>query len=212
MAISKIRLSTIPSSNENPDNIQTLSFDSVMNLDPTFTQKTTQYTTSDGMAISNNTTKSNNTITLTGYISNQPLTAYDNNIVGYSNLNDRPQKGYDVLKGWWNDVKELTVTTEYDVQSPMVITSLKPVQEGNDSLKFSITFEAMRTATYSRVILLENVSEDLETTGKAVTGGRGIKKDVTGQPQWAELERQFQASKQFKGNPNVQPSFSNMFK
>ena len=187
MAISKIRLTTVATSNENPDDIQTLTFDCVHNLNPEFTQRMTQYNTGDGDSMANNVSKNNTTITLTGTISTQPLITYDNNAADYTKLSGRPKKGYDVLRKWFTDITELALYSEYDNYTKLAITSLKPIQKGTDSLTFSIKLEQSEQFFNSRNKLLKDASEELTVTGKPATSNRGTKKDVSDQPQWQAL-------------------------
>ena len=188
MATSKIYITTVPLSSDGGSTPPSVVFDAVLELSPSFSKKVTGYTLSDGSAISNHQTKSNPEFSLTGVVTTQPLTSYDNNLVGYETLSERPQKAYDQLMQWYKDDTEIVLAYEYDVRSPLAITNLSPVNNGTDSLTFNITFEEVRRATYSRVVLLQNVSSTLEESGKPPTGGRGTKEDKSDSRTWKVLE------------------------
>jgi len=188
MATSKIYITTVPLASDGGATPPSVVFDAVLELSPSFSKKLTAYTLSDGSAISNHQTKDNPQFTMTGVITTQPLVSYDNNLIGYETLAERPQKAYDQLLQWYNKDTELVLVYEYDVRSPLAITNLTPVNSGTDSLTFNITFEEVRRATYSRVVLLQNVSNTLEETGKPATGGRGTKKDESESRTWKILE------------------------
>lgn len=203
MATSKIYITTVPLSSEGGATPPSVVFDAVLELSPSFSKKVTGYTLSDGSAISNHQTKNNPEFSLTGVVTTQPLTSYDNNLVGYETLPDRPQKAYDQLLQWYNDDTEIVLAYEYDVRSPLAITNLSPVSSGTDSLTFNITFEEVRRATYSRVVLLQNVSNTLEDSGKPATGGRGTKKDESDSRTWKVFEtfsESFDAVSDLSGN------------
>lgn len=166
-----------------------VAFDAVLSLTPTYTKRVTSYATSSNESISNNTTKSNPTFQMTAVVSTQPLQNYDNNLIGYDSLSDRPQKAYDQLLQWWKDDTDITLVFEQDIRSPLVITNLSPANtSGTDSLTFSISFEEVRRVTYSRVTLIQNTSSPLAESGKPNESGRDSTKDVSDKRQWKFLE------------------------
>lgn len=159
MAVPTIYVTTTASAEEGgvPPSV---AFDAVLSFNPSFSQAVTKFTLSDGSFISNHTTRNNDVLQVTGVITTQPLRNYDGNLVGYDTLEERPQLGYNQLKQWFDERIEVYVAGEYDIFPNLIITSLQPVQEGTDSLTFNVTFEAVRRATYQRVIIVQNLSTD----------------------------------------------------
>lgn len=178
MARSRFYITTVASSGEGgtPPNI---SFDSVTEFTPNFSSKISSYPISDLSQISNHTSKNNPTFQFQGWVSTQPLTSYDNNLVGYSNLSGRPQIAYNVLKAWHDSKTELFIYSEYDNYSPLIITSLTPVSEATDSLKVTMTMEMVRRVGYQRVILVQNMTDNLKKDGSptASAGNTGKNKE-----------------------------------
>lgn len=159
-----------------------LTFDAITTFSPTFNNDITSYPVSNKTVISNHRVRRNPTFTVEGWISTQPISTYDNNLVGYTQKLQRPQTVYNLLKAWDLSGIDLTLVYEYDVYNQCQIKSWEPVKEGSDSILIKITFEQVRRATYRRVTLVEGMSEskrlDAESNrGKSESNGTASKRE-----------------------------------
>lgn len=163
-------ITTVPSSQE--DGVPPrLVFDALMEFTPVFSQNLTSYAISDRSVISTHTSENNTTISTSGWVTSSPVAEYENNLAGYDNLEARPIQAYGTLRQWRDEKTELTVSSEYEVFSPVVITSLTPINTGSEAINVSITMEVARRVSYKRVRLIQNVTQEKELDGKNNTSG-----------------------------------------
>jgi hypothetical protein len=167
-------ITTVPSSGEEGVPPR-LVFDALTELTPTFGQKLTSYAISDRSNISTNTKKVNTTISASGWISSCPVKEYENNLIRYDDIESRPLQAYELLRKWEDESVELTVSTEYEIFSPVIITKLVPVNTGSDALNVSLNFEVARRVSYKRVRLIQQAAPDKKTDGKNNTSGSSDK-------------------------------------
>lgn len=187
-------ITTVPSSQE--DGVPPrLVFDALMEFTPVFSQNLTSYAISDRSVISTHTSENNTTISTSGWVTSSPVAEYENNLAGYDNLEARPIQAYGTLRQWRDEKTELTVSSEYEVFSPVVITSLTPINTGSEAINVSITMEVARRVSYKRVRLIQNVTQEKELDGKNNTSGSTPKEEVEeGSAFFRQLERTFGSS------------------
>lgn len=151
------------------DNYFTL--DMIQTFTPNFTQRLTQYTLSDKSTISNHVVKSNQTFNISGTISPISLSKFQRNVVSYNNPSERTQIAYDWLVSQYNNATELTLVTDYDTYTPVVITNVTPVRTKGTSLDVTINLEKARKSSYKRVKVALFMDQRLSTDAKNNTYG-----------------------------------------
>ena len=149
------------------ENPPSLIFDAVVNTAPSSTARLSKYPISDRTEITNHRVKQNPTLQVTAWMGRSPIHNYSNNLVGVENEQSRPQLAYNILKRWDDDGIELYIASEYENFSGYVITKLQPNNEGTDSIKFDITLEKAKRASYVRGILIQNMDATKKVDAKA---------------------------------------------
>lgn len=134
-----------------------VSFDSVQEFTPRFSSVVTKFPLSDKSEASAHRIKNNVVINVSGYISTVPLIAYEGNLVGYTELSERPQSAYNVFKSWYEEGIPLIAVNEFDVFDQLILKDFTPVSEGSDSILVNLMFEQVRRSTYRRVTLIQNM-------------------------------------------------------
>lgn len=142
-------------------------FDLCTEFTPVFSNKVTKFKVSSKSNKSSHVFTENDVITVTGYVSTIPFYRY-NNLISYSDLSQRPQLAYDVVKKWVKDRTQLTLVNKFDVFTPCIITRAEPTETGS-SLLISFTFERIETATYQRVTLVQNMTPSKKMDSEANT-------------------------------------------
>ena len=170
-------ITTVPSASEEGVPAR-LVFDALTEFSPNFSQRLTSYVISDKSVVSTQLSKNNTKIQASGWISATPVAQYENNLVGYDDLEARPLQTYELLRQWEDEGVELTVSSEYEIFSPVVITSLTPINTGSEAIRVDLTMEVARRVSYKRVRLIQNVTEDKEKDGKNNTSGSSAKDKI----------------------------------
>ena len=160
------------------ENPPSLIFDAVINFTPSSTARLTKYAISDKSQISNHRVRENPTLQIIACVGRAPLYNFNNNLIGVENPEERPKQALKVLQQWDENDTELYIGSEYDTYSGYVITKLEQVSEGSDSLKFSLSLEKARRATYARGILVQNLdpTKSLDAKGNSSSGTTDAKK------------------------------------
>lgn len=149
---------------------QRLYMDAFTSLIPTFTSTPTRYPVSDKSVISLNVVKNNPTISLTGYTGQHPIKGFNNDLIGYSDLEQRPIKTHELLQNWYTNSTRIYIYNEFFQFDGYVITSYTPYQlEQTDTLRFDLTLEYIRNVSYERGTLIEFLTPSKATDSKSNT-------------------------------------------
>lgn len=134
--------------------------DMLEDFSPAFSATVTKYKVSDKSNISNHRFLNNTVITLSGYVSNQPLTQHTDNAIGYESSRNRVATAYHLIKYHFEKGTTFDVANKWDVFADCQITDFKPIQSGLNSILISITLEQVKRASYQRVTLINTMSEN----------------------------------------------------
>lgn len=115
------------------------------------------YPVSAGYSITDHVFKNNTEITMTGTITKSPLVRYENNLVGYSNLNGRDKDAFKVLERLFHNSTTINLVYDYKVFTNLVITSLTPTKDNNNII-FEIGLTQARFASAKRVFVTQGLS------------------------------------------------------
>lgn len=166
---------TTQSNSDEGGEFTSLYFDAVHSFTPNFNSRMTQYALSDKSSITNNKVKENIKINMSATVTATPVTKYNNNLVGYSDFNERPKNAYDILYDWWKKDVDLFIDEGNRQFSKMQITSLSPAENGYDSITFDVSFEQARRVGYQRVTLAIPLDEDKAKDGEGNKSEKGEK-------------------------------------
>ncbi len=167
----------------------TFTMDMVSEFKPTFPSQLTKYRLSDKSQITNHRVRNNATFVLSGYVSSRPLLKYENNLVGYDNLQERPVLAYSLVKKWEKLGTELTIVNKFDVYNNCIITNLSPIQSSGGDILINFQLEQARRVSYKRVNLVQYMQPSKQkdaspshresTKSKDVTNSRHIDKYIS---------------------------------
>lgn len=165
-------------------------FDSVNDISPHLSQTVTQYPIEGGATISDNVASRNDTITMTGVVSNCYMEEKVGNKFNYDSIK-RVEQAVALLRKLKENKTLLTVCTEYEVWTNCVLTDCNYTQtpQTAEAIPFSLTFEKLRFAQTKYVTLDVKViastgkggdaSKDAKTNSSA--GADGKRKTYVGQ-------------------------------
>ncbi len=154
----RIRIFTQAKFNSGSD--ESIVFDSVTEFTPVKSKKLSQYTLSDKSTISNNSVKTNPTISITGRISNSPIETYTGNIVGYEDLGGRADLAEKILDKWYDQDIDLCIDTGTKAYTQFQLIQVEPIEDGTESKVFSLRFEKARRVSYQRVLLAQDMTAE----------------------------------------------------
>lgn len=157
----------------------TFTMDMVSEFKPTFPSQLTKYRLSDKSEVTNHRVRNNATIILSGYVSSRPLFRYENNLVSYDNLLERPVLAYSLVKKWEEQGTELTVVNKFDIYSNCVITNLSPIQSNGGDILINFQLEQVRRTSYKRVNLIQYMSPNKQKDADPSHRETAKPKDVT---------------------------------
>lgn len=145
-------------------------FDSVNDISPHLSQTVTQYPIEGGATISDNVASRNDTITMTGIVSNCYMEEKVGNKFNYDSIK-RVEQAVALLRKLKENKTLLTVCTEYEVWTNCVLTDCNYTQtpQTAESMPFQLTFEKLRFAQTKYVTLdIKVVANDStsSTSGK----------------------------------------------
>jgi len=155
--------------------------DCTTNIQSTFTNTITQHPTERRRNITDHIFVHNNKFSITGRVTNSPITSYNNNAVPL--IGDRVQIAYNLLKGLRDEGTIFTVVTGLEVYRNCVVKQLNIPRTAQNSsvLDFSIDIEQLQIATTSTVRLVEVVTltkvieaSDAVSDGQNTTGKTGV--------------------------------------
>lgn len=134
--------------------------DLVEDFTPVFSSEITKYKISDKSHISNHRFRNNLTISLSGYVSTRPMIGYQNNLVGYDDLQGRPKSAYELIKRYDKEGTELTIVNKFDFYPRCQIKSFTPIQRGDDTILITLELEQVKRVSYQRVNLIGTMSDN----------------------------------------------------
>lgn len=152
--------------------------DCTTNIQTTFTNTITQHPTERRRNITDHIFVHNNKFNITGRVTNNPITSYENNVIALQG--NRVQIAYNMLKMLRDEGMIFSVVTGLEVYTDCVVKQLSIPRTAQNSsvLDFSIEIEQLQIATTSTVRLVEvvtptkaieasdSVSDGQNTTGK----------------------------------------------
>ena len=147
-------------------------FDSVNDISPHLSQTVTQYPIEGGATISDNVASRNDTITMTGVVSNCYMEEKIGNKFNYDSIK-RVEQAVALLRKLKENKTLLTVCTEYEVWTNCVLTDCNYTQtpQTAESMPFSLTFEKLRFAQTKYVTLnVAAVANDSTSTTNGKNG------------------------------------------
>ncbi len=154
--------------------------DCTTDVKSTFTNTITQHPTERRRNITDHIFVQNNKFSITGRVTNSPITTYNNNAIPLQG--DRVQIAYDLLKKLRDDGMVFSVTTGLETYTDCVVKQLTIPRSAQNSsvLDFSIDIEQLQIATTSTVRLVEVVTpakvveaSDAVSDGQNTTGKTG---------------------------------------
>lgn len=157
MKKSTVYLTTSATRDSGGQRPSSVSFDCVTSLSPRFTKTVSSYPVSSGYSITDHVFQNNTQIQLTGIITKSPTIQYENNLVGYSNLNGRDKDAFAVLERLFLTTTTINLVYEYKVFTNLIITSLTPVKDKN-AIVFEIGLSQARFASAKRVFVTQGLS------------------------------------------------------
>lgn len=147
--------------------------DCTTNINSTFTNTITQHPTERRRNITDHVFTHNNKFSITGRVTNSPITTYEENVIGLQG--DRVQEAYTLLKGLRDDGTVFSVATGLETYTDCVVKQLTIPRTAQNStvLDFSIEIEQLQIATTSTVRLVEVVTpEKLVEASDSVSDGQ----------------------------------------
>jgi hypothetical protein len=159
-------------------------FDSVNDISPHLSQTVTQYPIEGGATISDNVASRNDTITMTGVVSNCYVEEKVGNKFNYDSIK-RVEQAVALLRKLKENKTLLTVCTEYEVWTNCVLTDCNYTQtpQTAESMPFSLTFEKLRFAQTKYVTL------DVKAVASTGKGGDASKDAKTNSSAGADGKR-----------------------
>lgn len=132
--------------------------DCTTEIQSTFTNTITQHPTERRRNITDHIFVHNNKFSITGRVTNNPITTYNNNAIPLQG--NRVQIAYDLLKKLRDDGMVFSVTTGLETYADCVVKQLTIPRSAQNSsvLDFSIDIEQLQIATTSTVRLVEVVT------------------------------------------------------
>ena len=177
-------------SNQETNTTDTFLFtDCTTEIQSTFTNTITQHPTERRRNITDHIFVNNNKFSITGRVTNNPITTYNNNAIPLQG--DRVQIAYNLLKGLRDDGTVFSVVTGLETYTDCVVKQLTIPRSAQNSsvLDFSVEIEQLQIATTSTVRLVEvvtpakaieasdSVSDGQNTTGKTGATVFGLVRD-----------------------------------
>lgn len=155
--------------------------DAVTSLTPQYSATPTKYPISSKTQITNNIIRQNPILNISLFVGKSPLKSYEDSLVGYEDLTQRPASTHEVLLNWYNNSTQLFVYNEFFQFDSYIITNYTPKQfEAYDTLQFDLTFEKLRFVSYERgtLITFMDPAKSTDATGKSSQSDSSSKEKV----------------------------------
>lgn len=145
--------------------------DATLEVSQTFSNRITSYAVDDRSNVTDHVFNENPSFTITGVVSNYPVTEYDSNIIGYSD--DRAGRADKLLQEWWKNRTEVTILTELNDFNFCVLESYSAsfTAQTSDVLEFTIRVQQIRKVSSSVVTVV--LPEDLSVDSNKTNNGSG---------------------------------------
>lgn len=159
----------------------TLSFDAVKRFVPKRSRIISSSPISTGSFVSEILSEKGGTISLEGYVSDNPVIIYEDNVIDSTSGDTRAHAAYTALKKLYESAD--TVTIQYKLDPSLdnyILTSYEPILMPSNSIGFRLEFQEVRFAEEQTVNLAINMSTEKQkeaSTGE--TSSNVSKEQVT---------------------------------